>query len=70
MASVGPDRLAELMPVIREISRAFYTSDARFSARDVSEMYLSIVEEFRTKYPLLPRTAVEAPAWCYTFDYK
>lgn len=66
----GPDATAELLPIVRELEGDFYASDARHRARDLTEMGEMVAREFRERHPELGSTAIDALAWCYTFDYK
>jgi len=70
LARFGPDRADQLLPVLRELYEDFYTSDAHRKAGSLSEMGAMASERFRRKYPLVKTSAVDALAWCYTFDYK
>jgi hypothetical protein len=68
-ARYGTERAAKLLAVIERLEADFYSSDAR-NIRDVAEMGERASAQFRQKYPLLPARAVEAFAWCYTWDYR
>jgi len=67
---LGQDAVAKLLPTIRKLEADFYASDARYAAADISEMGKLASAQFQEKYPRLPKTAVDAFAWCYTWDYK
>jgi hypothetical protein len=69
LARFGPG-VQELLPVLRELYDDFYLSDARWRAADLAEMAEMARARFRDRYPLLRPSAVDALAWCYTFDYK
>ena len=66
----GDDVATMLLPLIRELEEDFYSSSARFSATELSEMGESAASEFRGRHPEITEEAVRALAWCYTFDYK
>ncbi len=70
MERFGADAADELMAAIRALEDEFYLSDARHVARDLSEMAQLSAAEFKMKHPELPDEAIQAFAWCYTFDYK
>ncbi len=66
----GPDLAIELLPRIRKLEEEFYESDARFAAADLEEMGNIAAEQFRRAHPELSDEAIQALAWCYTYDYK
>jgi hypothetical protein len=66
----GRDLAAKLLPMMRELEKEFYSSDARHAAADLSEMARISADQFLEKHPHLPAEAAHALAWCYTFDYK
>jgi hypothetical protein len=66
----GRDRAAELVKRIHELTSEFYASDARHTVAELSEMGDLAAREFRRRHPELSDEAVDALAWCYTFDYK
>jgi hypothetical protein len=61
---------AQLMPIILELENDFYSSDAWHTAKDIAEMGRTSSAEFTKRHPELPKKAVEAFAWSYTFDHK
>ena len=61
---------AQLLVQVREIVDVFYSSRAAEVAKDLREMGEIAIHDFAGKYPRLPVDAVEALAWCYTFDFK
>ena len=69
-AQCGADVAAKLLPTIRKLEADFYATDARYVAADLSEMGRLASTRFEQKYPLLPKAAVDAFTWCYTWDYK
>jgi hypothetical protein len=70
LARFGRNGADELLPVLRELYEDFYTSDAHLRADNLSEMAALASAQFRRKYPFMKQAAVDALAWCYTFDYK
>jgi hypothetical protein len=66
----GTEATTKLLPIIRELEDEFYSSDARYAARDLAEMAAMSADEFMKKHPELSEDAAHAFAWCYTFDYK
>jgi hypothetical protein len=67
---LGSETAAEIFPCIRELEADFYASDARFTAADLKEMGDKAAVHFRKAHPEISEDAVEALAWCYTWDYK
>lgn len=70
VAAVGSDRAEQLMPRIREVEDDFYASDARFVATDLKEMGDLAIADFQRRRRDVSDAAVQALAWCYTYDYK
>ncbi len=66
----GAERAARLGPIIKSLEGDFYASNAKFTAPNLQEMGKIASEEFRKSYPEMPDDAIEALAWCYTYDYK
>ena len=66
----GSEMAAELLPAIRRLDDEFYESDARDKVAGLKEMGDVAAQEFRQRHPEISDEAVEALAWCYTFDYK
>jgi hypothetical protein len=60
----------DLMPLVRTLDDAFYESDARHVAVDDADMARRASADFRAVHPEVPEEAVEALAWCYTYDYR
>ena len=70
VARFGLDAALELMPKIRELEDQFYASNARFTVEGLKEMGDEAARQFRSRHPgLISEEAVEALAWCYTYDY-
>lgn len=62
----GPD----LMHVVRTVADDFFASDANRTARDLNEMERAATARFRRLHPEISARAIEALAWCYTFDNR
>src|SRR4051794_40395611 len=65
-ADEGPKVVTE----VRSLYQNFYLSDARYESANLIEMGERAAAEFRARHPEIGDEAVEALAWCYTFDYK
>lgn len=70
VAELGADVALDLLPQIRALEDNFYESDARWVLAGLQEMGDRAADEFRVRHPEISDEAVEALAWCYTFDYK
>ena len=70
MSALGEDIALDLIPRIGACEDSFYMSDARFSAPDLSSMGEQAAAEFSAIHPEISQDAVQALAWCYTYDYK
>lgn len=70
VATFGSEMTDRLLPLLRQLWDDFYASDARFVAPDLQSMGDRAAEQFRKAHPQLNDTAVEALAWCYTYDFK
>jgi hypothetical protein len=66
----GKAAAAKLLPIVQELERDFYSTDARRRASDIAEVGRIASEQFRAKHPDAPEDAVRALAWCYTYDFK
>ena|SRR5215469_18108742 len=66
----GSQLAADLVPRIRQLEDDFYASDARFTVADLAEMGMVAASQFRQRHPETSEDAVQALAWCYTYDYK
>jgi hypothetical protein len=66
----GSEITVELLPQIREVESRFYSSNARLTTSDVTEMGEVAAEDFRGNNPGFSEEAVQALTWCYTFDFK
>jgi hypothetical protein len=68
--SAGTDGALKLLPLVHQLAKQFYESDARAVAPDLQTMGEMAATRFRLLHPDLPDDAVQALAWCYTYDYK
>lgn len=66
----GAKEAPALLESIRELEDDFYSTDARLTIADLDAMAAAAAAEFRERHPELADEAVQALAWCYTFDYK
>lgn len=66
----GSEGAADLLPQVRALEDDFYASDAHQTAPDLVSMGEAAANRFRELHPEIPEEAVQALAWCYTFDYK
>jgi len=66
----GHDRGLDLIPKVHRLEDDFFESDARFTTDDLAEMGKKAAYDFRKAHPEIGGAAVEALAWCYTFDFK
>jgi hypothetical protein len=70
VGALGEECALTVLPVVFELEREFYDSDARRTAADIAAMGDVAAAQFRGAHPELSDAAVEALAWCYTYDYK
>ncbi len=70
VSQLGADAAAELLPQLHKLERDFYASNARNVAPDLATIGRLAAENFKRLHPAISDDAVEALAWCYTFDYK
>ena len=70
VSEFGEDATHELLPQLHEIEKEFYSSDARLVATDLVEMAEMAKARFRNLHPSISDEAINALAWCYTYDYK
>jgi hypothetical protein len=66
----GEDLALALLPVLRGLATDFYASDAKDTASGLQEMGDAAAAQFRTRHPEISEAAVQALAWCYTYDHK
>jgi len=60
----------DLMPLVRALDDDCYESDARHLAVDEADMARRVKADFECLHPEVSAEAVEALAWCYTYDYR
>ncbi len=60
----------DLLPGVTALADSFYMSEAWSTAADLQSMGIAASAEFRKIHPEISASAVEALAWCYTYDYK
>ena len=66
----GSSMADKLLPLLLQFWDDFYASDARIIAPDLQSMGDHAANDFRKVHPELDDAAVEALAWCYTWDFK
>lgn len=66
----GRDVALSMMPAVRRLEEELHESDAKHTAADLKETGDVAAAQFRTAYPDLSPEAIDALAWCYTFDNK
>jgi hypothetical protein len=66
----GADAAAQLIAVVRSLAQEFSRSDAAFTVPDLAEAGDVAAAQFRRVHPDLSEEAVQALAWCYTYDNK
>lgn len=66
----GQVTATKLLPILQSLKADFYSSDARFTAADLSEMAAVASAHFEKKHPGIADEIVKAFAWCYTYSYK
>lgn len=70
LATYGEERALDLLPRIKALYDEFYESTARLTAPNLAATGDAAAAPFREQHPELSEAAVEALAWCYTFDFK
>lgn len=66
----GGNAAVDLLAVVRTLEEDFYRSEARHRAPTLAEMGDQAAADFRRIHPEVSEDAVQALAWCYTFDFK
>lgn len=66
----GPELMPALLTIVRSLEREFFQSEAYATATDLAQMGEAAARTFRQRHPELSVAAVEALAWCYTYDWK
>jgi hypothetical protein len=59
-----------LLPIIKELQKDFYASDAHLRASDLTEMGQIAKEQFKKLHPRVAEEVAEIFVWCYTFDWR
>jgi hypothetical protein len=67
---LGNAEAERLLPLLKELEKDFYSSDAYLRASDVSEMGKLAKADFMRLHPDVAQEITDAFAWCYTFDYR
>jgi hypothetical protein len=67
---IGADAAIELMPQLRKLEDDFYATSAWQTAPDLPAMDRQASEDFKRNHPEISDEAVNALAWCYTWDHK
>jgi hypothetical protein len=70
VARYGMDVAVRLLPRLRSLEAEFYDSDARDTSSDLVAMGERAASQFREQHPELSEDAVQALAWCYTWDFR
>lgn len=60
----------ELMPLIAALDKDFYASAAPNTIGDLNAMTEVAASEFRERHPEVSDGAVDALAWCFSFDMR
>ncbi len=63
-AALGEERALTVLPVVFELEREFYESDARHTTADLAAMGTVAASQFRLAHPEISVEAVEALTWC------
>jgi hypothetical protein len=66
----GTAMAATLVPAIRGLYADFRNSDAALRVADLAEAGCEAAREFAVLHPEISEAAVNALAWCYTWDWR
>ena len=66
----GAEIAQRLVPIVHKLEDEFYESDLKDTVNGLKEMGDAAASRFAGLHPELTGEAVEALAWCYSFDYK
>lgn len=66
----GSDTAQKLVPMLNELHRQFFESDAALKVPDLSAARDVAAGRFARLHPDLTPEAVTALAWCYSWDWK
>ena len=70
VAEFGVATATELLPALTALESEFYESDAAQTINGLVEIGNAASARFRSLHPELSEEAVNALAWCYTFDWR
>jgi hypothetical protein len=70
VAQFGAEQAVALMPYVSALEHDFFASTAHQTAAGLIEMTNQAAGEFRQRHPEVSNEAVDALAWCYSFDWK
>lgn len=65
---LGIDAALDLLPIVHRLRAEFYESNAYNTVADLDAMGKAAATDFRRRHPELSEEAVDALAWCYTYD--
>lgn len=66
----GDANAAKLLPIIKNLERDFYSSNAQTQASDLAAMEQRAKAHFIRLHPDLPEEIADIFAWCLSFDFK
>ena len=66
----GEDQAVAILAELHALVDDFYASDAKLVSPDLAAMSVRATTQFKKSHPDISDDAVNALAWCYTFDYK
>lgn len=66
----GESESTEILAAIRQLEGDFYESTAALTIPDLVAATDTAAQEFRDQHPGLSEDAVQALAWCYSYDFK
>jgi hypothetical protein len=66
----GPDRAAELLPLVKALAADYYSSNAHLTAPNLTVLGDTATTQFRSNHPEISPEAIRALEWCYTFDLR
>jgi hypothetical protein len=66
----GDEAALDLMPQLTALDEDFFTSRPHETAASLVEMMNHAASEFRERHPEISTEAVDALAWCYSYDWK
>jgi len=66
----GAQVAAQLVPIVRELQRDFYDTNAARVAADIREMHTLAVDDFKRKHPEISEDAAHALAANYVYSNR